>query len=396
MIFNEDNIIPSKLVGDLQPYYLLEFADFPYITVDISLTGTKFLNYFIDFADNYEERILIEISDERVKLVCSGEMSIDYAFKNPENKIVYVCHINQQGNIENASYYNDTEFVEICPVPENHKVIFDFSYEPETIDFKIQAKQRHRILIDIYMNANSLKSNLKYWAVKNFLVPFTELVKTTILNNNKSYQPERIEGALNMGYNRVALGSLRTTLEFNYNPDLFGNSTELDNLTNLYLLFNSETEEELIQYLDKFVNKKVIADYLKILRVVIKNEATLETKIAAPNDYFGNTYFNKNKAAKIKKIIDTKIPEIEDIEEMEGILLELSFDKQNPTFSMSASNEDFKCHGKICKELVERIGEKSFQFLSTEYLFKIKTLYRPQSSTSAEKTERTLLDITEI
>jgi len=170
----------------------------------------------------------------------------------------------------------------------------------------------------------------------------------------------------------------------------------IDNLANLHFLFNSGTEDELVQYLEKFENKEVISDYLKILRVIIRNEAILETKIAAPNDFYGNTYFNKHKASKIKKIIDTKIPEVEDIEEIEGILLELSFDKQNPTFIMEASTEEFKYHGRIAKELVERIGEKSFQFLSTDYRFTIKTLYRPQTSASPEKIERTLLDIVEI
>lgn len=156
MIFNEQNSIPSQLIGDLQPFYLVEFVDFPFITVDISLTGTKFLNYFVNFQEDFEERILVEISEERLKLICSGEMSVDYAFKNPEKKLVYVCLFDKQGNLEKTSFYQDTEFKDICPIPEEYIVYFDISYEPEAIDFKIQAKQRHRILIDVYMNAQSL------------------------------------------------------------------------------------------------------------------------------------------------------------------------------------------------------------------------------------------------
>jgi uncharacterized protein (DUF1919 family) len=69
----------------------------------------------------------------------------------------------------------------------------------------------------------------------------------------------------------------------NYNSDLFGKSEELDNITNLFLVLNAKDEETLIKSFDNFPQKKIISEYIKVLNVIIKNDATLNTKIAAPN-----------------------------------------------------------------------------------------------------------------
>jgi hypothetical protein len=314
MIYNVLNNIPLGLIGNLQPYYLIEYVDFSYISIDISLSGAKFLNYFLNHHESFEERILVEISDERLNLLCSGELPIDYAFKNPEEGLVYACLFNKNGSIEKASYYTKIEFVEICSIPNDYFVFYDIACKPLNIDFQIQAKQRQRILVDVHVCAWSLKANLKYWAIKSFLIPFTELVKKSLRNDNPGLKPETLENSLNLGYKDICRGSLRTTLEFNYNPDLFGNSTELSNLTSLFQLFNSETEEDLDKYLDRFENKKFIAEYLKVLRSIIKHEATLETTIAAPNNYILTTCFNKDKAFRIKQKLDKKFKKRDNID----------------------------------------------------------------------------------
>ena len=48
------------------------------------------------------------------------------------------------------------------------------------------------------------------------------------------------------------------------------------------------------------------------------------------------------------------------------------------------------------KDLVNRINQKQFTFISKEYNFNIHTLYKPETSTSREQTIRTLIDIVEI
>ena len=48
---------------------------------------------------------------------------------------------------------------------------------------------------------------------------------------------------------------------------------------------------------------------------------------------------------------------VEDVEEIQGYLLELSFDKSNPTFSMNASFEDFEAGEFTEPELILNIKD---------------------------------------
>jgi hypothetical protein len=394
MFFEESNRLNPIVIGELHPYYILETTDFPQITIDISPTGAKYLNYFIERKGEKEIHLLVEVSEERLKLICSGEMSLDIVFKSPERDVFYSCLFNPDGTIEWLYYVLPESINEINPIPPETFIKFDLSLETETLDLKIHSQQRRRILIDIYLNANTLKANLKYWSIKSFLIPFTELVKTTILNYNNRYSPKTIEQALSFGYNRIKISSLRTTLEFNYNPDLFNNSRELDNLINLYLLFNAESEEEIIKYFEGFANKRIIPEYLKILRIILKNEASLDTRIAAPNSFYNAAFFDRDRAARLKKLITEKIPFTEYEVEVRGTLVGLELKNQkSPTFTVSDAIEDATYHGKICPDLHSRISEHDFKFLAKEYTFKIKTKYTPETPKNPEKYEHTLLDI---
>ena len=44
---NNMQILPNSLLSGLRSYLLLDFFDYPYLSVDINKTGTLFLNYYI-------------------------------------------------------------------------------------------------------------------------------------------------------------------------------------------------------------------------------------------------------------------------------------------------------------------------------------------------------------
>lgn len=389
------NLPPSLLKG-LRPYLLLEFYDYPYLTVDTNNTGTLYLNYYLSGKDEVFNHLLIEISHERLKMLLAGDYTLKQVFDSPELDLIYHAQYNRAGEVTELGILELSIFNELNPIPVDYEIDYEYEAESETVDLQLKSVQRGRILVDVYLQANSLKSSLKYWAIKSFLIPFSELVRTSLLNQSSQYTSHNLDKSVNLGINRFAISSLASTIELNYNSDLFGKSEELDNITNLFLVLNAKDEETLIKSFDNFPQKKIISEYIKVLNVIIKNDATLNTKIAAPNNYFSETFISKKEAQALKKIINEKIPIVEDIEEVEGYLLELSFDKTSPTFSMSASNEDLKYKGRIDEALIKRINQIEFTFLTKEYLFIINMVYVQATSKSPEKITRTLIDITEI
>lgn len=388
-------IVPSSLLQGLKPYLLLEFFDYPYLTVDSSNTGSLFLNYYIDGKDDFYNHLITEISKERLNLFLAGDYQLRQIFDNPETNVIYHAQFNKKGVIDELGIIDFNIYNSLDLIPTNYDLDYDFEEENEIVDLKLKSIQRGKILVDVYLQASSLRSSLKYWALKSFFIPFSELVRTSLLNQSQNYTIQNLDKKVNLGINHFAISSLSSTIELNYNADLFGESKDLENIANLFLILNSQKEEDIIKSFDSFSNKKIIAEYLKILNVIIKNDAVLCTKVAAPNDYFSESYLTKKEAQEIKNIINEKLPNVEDIEEIQGYLLELSFDKTNPTFSMNASLEEFKYKGRIDEDLVQKISESEFTFLSKEYIFTIHTLYTPETSKSPEKITRTLKNIKE-
>ena len=388
--------VPPYILNGLRPYLLIEFYDYPYLTVDTNNTGTLYLNYYLSGKNEYFNHLLIEISAERLKMLLVGDYKLKQVFDSPETDFVYHAKFNNSGVVVELGIIELSVFNDLNPIPADYEIDYEFNAKNESVDLQLKSVQRGRILVDIYLQANSLKSSLKYWAIKSFLIPFSELVRTSLLNQSIKYKRHTLDKLVNFGINRIAINSLASTIELNYYSDLFGKSEELENIANLFLVLNAKDEVTLIKSFDNFPQKKIIAEYIKVLNVIIKNDATLNTKIAAPNNYYSETYISKKEAQAIKNIINEKIPKVEDTEEIQGYLLELSFDKNSPTFSMSASLEQLKYKGSIDEALVKRISEIEFTFLTKEYLFTVHTLYVPETSKSTEKVTHTLVNISEL
>lgn len=388
--------LPKNILGQLRPHFFLDFIDYPFLMVEVNQLGQLFLNYYMYGKKELTSHLLIGISNERLSLLITEEITVHQAFKNPENEFGYVVKYNNTGSVKSIGAV-DSEFIKHNnPVPIDYNFDFELVESfPET-DLQLKSIQRGRILVDVYLQSKELKSSLKYWAIKKFLIPFTELIRFSLLDQNSEYTARDIDSKVNLGMNKLSIGSLATTIEINYNEDLFGESKNLSDLKKMFFVLSSSDQDNLLKSLGEFRNKKIIAEYLRVLNTIIKHDASFVAKISSPNNYFEETKIDKNLARTIKKIINDKIPSIEDIEEVRGYLFELNFDKNDPTFSLRGSEDDFKFKGQIDKDLVSKIGEIEFTFIDKEYEFEIHTLYTPESSKSSEKIIRTLLNIREI
>jgi len=389
--------LPTEVIGKLTVVELLDFVDFPLLTVESTISGKLFLNYFERFRDNFEERYLIEISEARLKLIRSGELSVKDAFNRAENQIVFICYFDNTSKLIELYFQPCDLFSSLNPITDNYKI----NNEPNRNDLPLNellilSKQRDKLVLGFYLTAKSLQSSLKYWAIKNFLTPLYEMLLQSLGINLKNRKDRDLFNQLNVGITDLALSSLRGNLELNNISNLFGDNFQTIRLSKIFDLFNSTDKATLIKSLDDVNNKKILHKYINILNSVSKNDAILLTSLATPKEETFSTRIDKAKANQIKKIINEEYPIVEDIEEIEGQFLELDMSIKQPTFAMSALNEDFIYKGKLTSELLVKIPLKDINFKGKEYLFTVKTLYRQETSTSPEKNEHFLLDFQEL
>lgn len=390
------SITPALLKG-LEPYLLLEFYDFPYLTVDRAKDGTLYLNYYLSGKDDELYRAVLPISQTRLESFLNREITLHDCFNSPENGYVYVGLFNKKGEPIQAYFVN--QLFSSLGIPSDYVLEYEkkkVGVEVLKHDFITQSAQKNKILVDVYLQAPELAGSLKYWSLKSFLLPYTELIRSAIFDLG-FYSQSALDRNIGLAYNSVQASSLKTTIEINFHKGEIGvpdvDDKNLVNLEKLFTVLNAESESDIVTSLEAFSNKKIVTDYARILRTIIQKDAKLQTKIAAPNQYYSESIINKDKAERVKKVIDEKIPDVEDVEEVTGILMQLDFDKTNPTFAMQGSVEDVHYRGKIDDKLVANIAEKEFQFLTKEYLFIVKTLYRPPTSMAAESKQITLINI---
>lgn len=389
--------VNTLIVGKLFITDVLDFVDFPLLTVERNITGRLFLNYFHSFVDNQQARFLLEISPERLNLIISHEMTIKYAFDNPENDSVFVGLFDSKSNLNELYLYPGNEFKLINDILEDYD--FDLTHY-NTLDLNellIKSHQREKIIIGFYLNAFNLTSSLKFWALKNFLLPLSEMIYLNLGINFKKTDDKLKLNDLNLGYSRLDLNSLRGDIEINYTPNLFNEDVQLQKLTKIFQLLNSSSKDELTNCLMDIDNKRILSKYISVLNAISKNDAKLEAGLVSPrNDFKFYSVLDKSKSYQIRKILNEQFPAIEDIEEIEGQFLEMDFSIQHPTFTIQPLDEDDKIHGRISEELASKISDREINFKGKEYTFTVKTVFLQQTSKAPEKTNRILIDFKEI
>jgi hypothetical protein len=323
-------------------------------------------------------------------------MPVVYAYQHPEKGLIYQAQMDKENNIIRL-WWLDPAADNQYPIPDNLKIDFKL-LDPATQDNFVQySKARGRIVLDVTLEAPGLKDNMKVWAVSNFLVPFTDLVKTVILDHNPRLPANELERVMNFGFSKIEMGCLHGILEFDYNQSVFHENIELENITNLYYLFGAETEDEIIKYCNLFRKKTLIPQYLLILRQIIKNKATFNTKLATPKGHHQESYFDRTRSVKIKKIINNKMPPKSTEETAVGILSRIDFDAGKLTrFALHSTTDDQVYGGIIDPSLDERMRELQLNFMGKEYECKMRVIFSPESNVNPEKYDYILLAISEV
>src|SRR5688572_13528752 len=100
---------------------LLDFKDYPILTLERNRVGSLFLSYLEFIDDDFEKRIVIPLSVDRLKSIKSGELSINHVFQNSETNYAYYLNISlNTGDIEEAFLFPSILIKEQVVFPENY------------------------------------------------------------------------------------------------------------------------------------------------------------------------------------------------------------------------------------------------------------------------------------
>lgn len=394
MDLSRKNVIPPNLLGPLKTTYVSAFIEYLDAEIVSSVTDVKYLKLALTREKEEEYYYLVELSDARLQQINGGGMNVIYAFQKPEKGLIYVAHFDSE-NIIQKLWWVDPEVAELkWPISDSIKIDFKRLEESTPIDIVQYSKSRGRFVIDIHFEADGLKDNMKLWAVKNFLIPYTELIKTVILDRNQSLPPNELDRVINLGFSKIEIKCIQAYLEGDYNESLYSTNIGLENLTNFHLLLEAQTEEEITKYLDCFKNKKVIPQYNAVLWQIIKNKAVLKTAYATPAGHHMKASLNKQSASKIKKILDEKLPPASYEQNIVGVLTRLDFQTSSiPRFALLSSTDQQAYIGVIDSTLDKSFDEMALNFRGQEYDCRLHVTCTPESKFKPTGYEYKLMDI---
>jgi hypothetical protein len=390
--------IPPQVIGDLKNIFISNFTEYLDARIARSNTNTKFL--IVQFPENDSDySILVEISDERLQILVGGEMNLIDPFITPEKGFFYLAKFDQNNEIELLYMYLPSERDFEWPIPSNLSIDFKWLEVEQKFDLTEYAIKKGRFALEIIVEFEKFKdSTIKLSSIKRYLVPFYEMVKTALLANSLIYNSKTIEEKLNMGFSKIEFKCLHGILEFDYNRSPQLANLELESLTTLYLLLASDNEEEIFEYFKSFPDKKLIAQYISLLRKILEDKSLLKSKMATPDHFTSSFEIDRNRSRSLQKTITTKVTSVEYSESIVGVLTRLDYTttKTHALFSLRSSSDDQVYSGTVSIEADKKLREEFVNFNSHEYECQLRITLIPESSTNDEKYKYELIDYTEI
>lgn len=385
--------IPFNPLGALTCTELLDFQDYPILTVEQSAGHVQYLSYLVTYLDDgREQRLLAPISAGRLVDVRMGKMPVRTAFSCAEGGLVHGLHLDPKTNVITDSFLIASEsFAGINPIADDYTV-----YAPSEVNLKLGqtaertlafAKEHGRVSFDLYVQGTVLSGGVKPWVLSKVFQPTAKIFQDAAELSDSEFG-ERAS------FTRLKVASFGVTIELDYEPDLFDQGRpEFDKLKKLVALFSAETKDDVERLIKQFRDETFIKEYVRVVRTIRKYDLSVTSTLANPSTgEVVQSCTDKTRANKIKTILDEKYPEIVDVEELDGTFLDVDFAGQTPSFAIKETDTDEIIKGKIDDGLRDKLTSDYINILKTPYTFRIRTVYKPETTLRPEAVRKTLLD----
>jgi len=368
-----------------------DFREEPILLLEKDVIGNFYLSYLVKSKENSEMRIYLQVSNERLSSILENEISIRNAFSNPENGFIYVAEFSlESGEPISAYLIPGYEFSKINPIDEEYKIEINFTLnKPILNEFEIlsYAERKQKLIFDFYLQSQNLVNNIKLFAIYKVFIPIVEIIKSLLSLDSRN--ADKV-----LAFSNIRQGSLGITIEINYSNNLFSEiEKESEAMETLIQLLNAQEKTDFESIISKAKNERFIKEYITIIKTIIENNANLNAAYANPiSKKIMTSLLDKERATKAKKIIDETLDTIEDIEEIVGIFLEIDIDSKEPSFKIYSDEENITIKGKFELSILDKIKNDYVNIGKETYKFKIKTIYKPETTLKAEEIKRYMIN----
>lgn len=128
MLFNDQYAISPYHLQLLKVEELLDFVDFPFLVVEQSPDGRKFLSHFVSQVDGQEHRILTEVSHQVLFQFYNGNITLKQIFDTAEKGHVFSTLTATNGKIEKAFQIPLADFQNNNPIQEEYELPYEIDY----------------------------------------------------------------------------------------------------------------------------------------------------------------------------------------------------------------------------------------------------------------------------
>jgi hypothetical protein len=381
--------IPFNPLGQLSCQELLDFRDYPILTLEEDNTGRQYLSYLVEYLPHgREQRILASISAGRLLDVQMGTISVRSIYDSPSSGPVYAFEVDEKTGIILDCYVVPLlDFRSMNPIPVDFRVYCPPSQallSDASARALANAKDRHRVLIDIYAHGKVLAAGIKPWTIRRVFEPVVDIVQRAFDLPESKFNDIAT-------FSCLQVGSLSATIELDYG-NLF---TELDydRFALIIELINARSRDDFLHLVGRFRNEGFLKEYLSLVNAVKKYDLSFNATLANPvTAQVIEAHLDQSSASEVRKIINTTFDAIVDIEDVEGVFLDLDFSIRIPSFVIQDITEESRIRGRIDAAISKKLRDDQVNLTRTSYVFTIRTIYQPETSLRPERTEKWLID----